>query len=165
MKATYTPLENGDPISTVVAGILFKAGQPVDIAGVQVESLKVEQSENEKGEIVNRSKACRVTLASILEKNPYFSIDGKPAPAKAALGRPRTPKTPEEYRAYAIRWFTGAESTVALSDRWKAEAVMREKLGVHDDGEDVAYLRPFYEGRFHELQQAEAAGLKPGKAA
>lgn len=159
MKAVYRPLENGDPISTVVAGVHFRAGEPVDISGVQVESLVVEQKENEKGEIISRGVPRKVTLASILEKNPYFQIEGKPqaeAPAKAK-GRPKIPTTAEEYKTFALRWFTAMETLKQLGDRWRDEAPLREKLGVHDDGEIISYLRPFYEGRAHELTQAEAA--------
>lgn len=156
VMAVYNPIDNGDPISTVVAGISFRAGQPVDISGVHVETTIVEQKENEKGEIIGRGVARRVTLASILALNPYFSVDGKVAVEKAAPGRPKTPKTAEEYKTFALRWFTAMETTTEMGERWKAEESLRDKLGVTDDGEIVAYLRPFYEGRYHELKQAEA---------
>ena len=157
--AVYNPIENGDPVTTSIAGVTFRAGEKVDITGKTVETIEVEQKETAEGEVRSRGVPKKRTLASVLEKNPYFSVDGKAAPEAPAkkAGRPKQPTTPEEYRVYALRWFEATKDVADLEHRWKAEAEMREKIGVHDDGDDVSYLRPFYEGRHLALRQAEAA--------
>lgn len=156
-KATYTPLENGDPIETTVAGIRFVANVPVDVSGIKVVQTVIKEWLDAEGNPRSRGVEKQVPLADVLASNPYFQVDGKAAVEKPKAGRPRTPTTADEYRAHALRWFPQMESSKQLGERWESEKPLREKLGVTDDGDEVKFLRPFYEGRFHELRQAEKA--------
>jgi hypothetical protein len=139
-KITYTPLENGDPIETSFGGFAFTERKVVVVDG------------EERGRGVTR----KIKVVEKLRENPYFLVEGfkqAPAPKK---GAPRLPKTPEEYRGWALTWFKTCETPTELHERWQAEADMRERLSVHEDSETISFLRPFYDARFDELKKAAA---------
>lgn len=155
-EVTYTPLENGDPIETEFGGIEFRAHKPVDVP-LTATILTMVRQETLNAEGLPRATAVekRVPVVEILKGNPYFTVAGEQA-AKRKPGRPAVPKTPMEYRSHAQAWFATAESHDELAHKWDSEAALREKIGVHDDGDDVKYLRPFFDARYHDLKKAAA---------
>jgi len=155
---TYVPQENGDPIHTTCCGLKFSASEPVEVPNdAMVLQLIVEKKLHEpSGDIRSKAVEKNVPIIEILKKNPYFRVEGAPEPPKKQAGRPRTPQTADEYKGFAMAWFARTENHTALAQRWEAEASLREKLGVHDDGEIVSYLRPFFDARHFELRKAAA---------
>jgi hypothetical protein len=168
-KVTYIPRENGDPISTHMIGICdggaadfaFRAGEPVEIPDdAYILQLVRIESVNAEGLPRGIGKEQKVALIDILAANPYFSVEkngqhiGEILPPKR--GRPATPKTAQEYRAYAQAWIAATTNHSVLQNRWADEAALREKLDVHDDGDDVRFLQPFYEAKYHALKKITA---------
>jgi hypothetical protein len=166
-KVTYTPLENGDPIETSITGsrladrmpvtIKFSANKPVDVPDdlvIDIIERVVSRDKNdiERGMGVER----KIKLSDHLRANPYFHVEGTKQAAPPQRGKPRLPQKAEEYRSWAQAWFATSLSPDELGERWQAESEMRERLGVHDDGDVVRFLRPFYEQRFEELKKAAA---------
>jgi len=158
-RVTYVPQENGDPIITTFAGLEFRAGEPREVSEKEtVEQLIVEKHLHAaSGEMRSKAVEKRVPILDMIKANPYFRIEGvepPPSMAQRKAGRPRVPRTADEYKGFAMEWFSRAENHTALAQRWDAEKDLREKLGVHDDGEIVGYLRPFFDARFFELKKA-----------
>lgn len=159
-RVIYTPQENGDPLTTSFGGFSFRNGEPVDIPddATVLQTVIVETGRTADGEMRTKGVDKKVPLVEVLKGNPYFKVEGaEPAPVvKKQVGRPSTPKTPEEYKAFAMAWFGRVESHTALAERWEAEASLREKCSVHDDGDVVSYLRQFFDGRYLQLKKAAA---------
>jgi len=157
-RVTYVPQENGDPLTTSFGGFDFRNGEPVNIPddATVLQTQIAEVGKTPDGDLRFRGVERKVPLVDVLKTNPYFRIEGMEAPKRAGPGRPRTPRTPEDYKGYAMDWFSRSENHIALAERWKAEAELRERIGVHDDGDICRYLTPFYEGRFHQLKKAAA---------
>lgn len=158
-RVTYVPLENGDPITTSFGGFAFRSGEPVDIPddAKVLQTVRRETGKTTEGETLHKGFDVNVPLVDVLKSNPFFRVEGSEAPSKAKPGRPRMPKTPEEYKGFAMAWITAHEEKHdKLAARWDDESALREKLGVHDDGEIVSYLRPFFDAKFHDLKKAAA---------
>lgn len=159
-RVFYTPQENGDPIETVCCGFHFRNGEPTEVPddATVLQVHRVQVGESGDGEPRYKGMEVKTSVLEILKRNPYFRVDGaEPAPTvKKQVGRPTTPKTPEEYKAFAMAWFSRAESHTALAERWEAEASLREKCSVHDDSDVVSYLRQFFDGRYLQLKKAAA---------
>ena len=153
---TYVPQENGDPIFTVFAGLEFRAGEPVEVpATATIEQLIVEKTLHAaSGEMRSKGVEKRTPILDMVKANPYFRVEGHEPPPRKPAGRPRMPRTAEEYKGFAMEWFARMEDHRKLAQRWEAEEELRTGLGVHDDSEIVSYLRPFFDARFHELKKA-----------
>jgi len=99
----------------------------------------------------------RRSMVEIAKTNPTFLVEGEPVirdRQPTRRGRPRIPKTSEEYRAHCIAWIETSEDHEDLAMRWEEEEEMRQRCQVGDD--DVSYLRPMFDAKFHELKkQAE----------
>lgn len=92
-----------------------------------------------------------VSMLDMARNSPDYRIKGEVAPVRKP-GRPRTPRTSDEYRSHAQAWIAAADDHEDLQERWTEEEPLREKCGCGED--DVSYLRPFFEAKHHELKKA-----------
>lgn len=106
-NVTYFPDEH-DPSVTICHGVRFRANVPTLVS-------------NE-------------VLLKLLVKNPWFQVEGY---ERARRGAPKgTPKTPEDYCAYAIKWFLRAKEGKNANEfklRWQSEQALRDACGVGED--------------------------------
>jgi hypothetical protein len=153
-EITYFP-SDGDPIRTTWNGVKFNAHIPVKIARkhtVQVpERVETQLAD---GTIVSRTVEKRIPMVELALGNCRFGVNGNP-PAAREEAKAKTPETPDEYRAYAMRWIASATEPGAMDARWVAEQTLRDKCGCDDA--DVRYLRPFFESR-HEVLSGGSGG-------
>jgi hypothetical protein len=160
IKVTYVPPnEPGYPASTVWNGITFLANVPVTLDPanknhgylVPVIETWIDPATQQK-----RTKAVDkwVSMIEIARTNPHFQVEGEVLGARRGPGRPRIPKTADEYRNHAVAWITETEDHDALAERWNEEEALRARCGVGD--EDVDYLRPIFDARHHELKKQAA---------
>jgi hypothetical protein len=152
-KVTYVPQSASDPHVKPMNGINFPANVPVELdpknrAHGYNQLVRIEKEDPVTGRKMYEYKETWVSLIETLKGHSDFQIEGE-APAVRKAGRPRSPKTPDEYRSYAQGWISGSEDADELLQRWDDEANLREKIGVGDD--DVSYLRPFFDARLHLL--------------
>lgn len=150
MKVTYKP-RDGDPASVVWCGVKFEANLP---------------KETNQPEIV-----------ALAGSNPWFVCEGKDIDAKAQVAKTapkvaKAPKTPEEYRAYAIEWLKAAQPDpeIAAKDadraslacaksietRYAAEEPLREKCGWGTD--DDALLQTIFYPKLATLKGERGSG-------
>jgi hypothetical protein len=123
VKVIYRP-QSGDPVEVMWNNHRFRANEPT----------------------VVRSDG----MIELAKGNPFFEVEGE---EKAQVGRPAKPKTAEEYRSYAVRWFKSAKTAAELEQRWGAEEELRKECGVGTD--DIEYLSSLYDPRLAELKKAE----------
>jgi hypothetical protein len=157
MKVTYLP-QDGDPIRTTWNGFAFEANKATEIPDDAFVNALVKQEfvDEKTGIVTSLAREGKITMLSLVKGNPSFQIEGS-EPAQRKAGRPSMPKTSDQYRSYALAWFARMETPQELGERWQDEAGLRERLGIHEGGDDIAYLRPFYEARHYELTKALAA--------
>ena len=87
-----------------------------------------------------------------LRGNKFFKV-GPFDPAKDSAKmreEPRTPRTSDEYKAYAVAWFKSADNLHDFDERWVEEETLRQECGVGAD--DLDYLSS--------LSRPKRAGLK-----
>lgn len=82
--------------------------------------------------------------------NPWFDVEGHEKPKAQPAN---TPKTPEQYRAYAADWFKKAKTSADFEQRWEEEEEMRDAAGVGTD--DVEWLQSIANPRLAELKKSE----------
>jgi hypothetical protein len=128
-KVTYIPGE-GDPHTTRVHGVLFRANVPVEIAGdKKVEQLISVARDTEHGER-RTSKLSNMPLVKLLATNPQFSVEGE---AQAKHLKPsRRIESAEDYQAYALEWINQQQDIQAMDDRWDKEQPLRDELTIDD---------------------------------
>jgi hypothetical protein len=153
-KVTYSPPnEPGAPASLIWNDITFQANVPVELDPdnrahgylVPVVNRWFDPATQEP-----RTKATEkwMSMIDIARTNKSFIVEGEPIQRRSP-GRPRAPKTSDEYRDHARTWISAAEDVADL-ERWNEEQALREKCGVGDD--DLAFLRPFFDAKLHELK-------------
>lgn len=160
-KVTYVPPnEPGYPASTPWNDITFHANMPVDLDlankkhGYMVPIVEqwIDPVTQQK-----RTKAVEkwVSMIEIAKTNPAFQVEGEAPPAtRRSPGRPRKPVDADEYRGYAMAWIAAADNHDELAERWNDEEALRGRCQVGD--EDIAYLRPFFDAKHHELKRQAA---------
>lgn len=120
---TYVP-GDGDPAETTWNGHKFQANVPRPVSNP--------------------------TMVELAKGNMCFEVEGHD---KKAAPPPGAPKTPEEYKAYAVGWFKKAKSAADFQERWEDEAPLREKAGVGTD--DVEWLQSIGDPILAELKKAD----------
>lgn len=91
-------------------------------------------------------------MVALAKGNMCFEVEGHD---KKAAPDPGAPKTPEEYRVYAINWFKKARSADEFEQRWDDEEEMREEAGVGTD--DVEWLNSIGGPILADLKKADQA--------
>lgn len=157
-KVTYIPRDPGDPAMMIWNGIKFPANVPVELDpnnkahGYSVPMPK-HSIDPATGEPRTKHIETWVAMADLAKTNPSFQVEGE-APATRKPGRPRTPRTSEDYRSHAQAWISAADNHEELEERWTEEEGLRERCGIGDD--DLSYLKPFFEAKHHELKKQAA---------
>ncbi len=147
MKVTYIP-GDGDPIRTVWNGVVFEANIPVELTDKNtIINDQVHRVDMPDGSYRTVTRQHRLSMIELAKHNPSFQVEGEPIPERKP-GRPRIPKSPDEYRSFAQEWIARASDPKQMDARWDKEEELRTTIGVGD--EDVSYLRPF----FHAKQSA-----------
>jgi hypothetical protein len=145
VKVTYTPLESGDPHTTTIAGISFRANVPVTIAADRtVAQLIRRDKETADGEVRTQSVEGKVKVIELLKGNPWFRVEGFEQPKRKA-GVARTPISSADYKGYALRWIAASDSVAELEKRWEDEDGMRIQCAVSDD--EAATILMFLEAQ------------------
>jgi hypothetical protein len=155
-KVTYIPADPTSPAVLSWNGIEFPANTPIELDPVRHSYMVpiVDKWVDEKtGEVRSKATEKRISMVEIAKTNPSFQVEGEAPPARKP-GRPRTPKTSDEYRNYAQAWIAASEDHDDLAERWNDEEALRERCGVGDD--DVSYLRPFFDAKHFELKKRAA---------
>jgi hypothetical protein len=156
-KVTYIPRDPTDPAVMIWNGVKFPANVPVELDD-KLHGYKVPLPKNSidpaTGEPRTKHYETWVTMAALAKGNPSFQVEGEAPAAARKPGRPRIPRTSEDYRAHAQAWIAAADNHEELEERWTEEEALRERCGVGDD--DLSYLRPFFEAKHHELKKQAA---------
>lgn len=153
-KVTYVPREPTDPAMMIWNGVKFPANIPVELDpnnrahGYPVPMPK-HSVDPSTGEPRTKHIETWVSMVDLAKTNPSFQVEGEVPAAVRKPGRPRTPRTSEDYRAHAQMWITSSEDPDEMVERWGDEEPLREKCGVGDD--DVSYLRPLFDSRLRQL--------------
>jgi len=128
-KVTYMPGE-GDPHTTRVHGVLFRANVPVEVPGdKKVEQLISVPRDTENGER-RTSKLTQMALVKLLATNPQFAVEGE---AQAKHVKPsRRIESAEDYQSYAVEWIKQQQDAQAMDDRWEREQPLRDELSIDD---------------------------------
>jgi hypothetical protein len=153
-KVTWIPRDPTDPHVNIVHGIKFPANVPVEL---DPKNRAHGYNQLDRKTIVDpvtgremyEFKEQWVSLIEILKGNPSFQVEGEPLAVVRKPGRPRIPRTSEDYRSHAQAWITASEDPDEMIERWEDEAPLREKCEVGDD--DVSYLRPLFDSRLRQL--------------
>jgi hypothetical protein len=158
-KVTYIPSEPGDPAVKPIHGIKFPANVPVELDPKNREHgynqlVRTTKVDPVTGREMFEYKETWVSLIETLKGHHDFQIEGEATPAARKPGRPRIPRTSEDYRSHAQAWIAAADNHEELEERWTEEEVLRERCGVGDD--DLSYLRPFFEAKHHKLKKQAA---------
>ena len=154
-KVTYSPPnEPGFPAVNLWNGVEFPANVPVELDPVKhsYSVIEVEKWVDEAtGLIRSRGVERRKSMIEIAKGHPHFVVEGEALlPQRPQRGRPRLPKTSEEYRSHAMSWISSAEHMDDL-ERWNEEEDLRARCGCGD--EDIGYLKPFFDAKHHELSK------------
>lgn len=151
-KVTYVPREPTDPAVVTWNGVRFTANVPVELDPT-IHTIVAPMPERTivDGQVRTIHHDRRVSMVEIAKGNPTFVVEGQ-EPAVRKPGRPRIPKSAEEYRSYAQQWFATSNTAEELDERWNREADLREKCGCGED--DVEYLHAFFQAKHYELMQA-----------
>lgn len=127
-QVTYIPGE-GDPVTTRWGGFVFTANKPVTING--------HSGDPAKGECKPHERA-KFDMIQAARKNKFFRVgDFDPKEAVKVEDDPVEPKTPEQYRAYAIAWGLKTDDLNIFDKRWASEEPLRMKCGVGTDDLDL----------------------------
>ncbi len=121
----YTPQDAADPSVTEWHGFVFEANKPTSVPDGHA-------------------------LVGLVEGNPWFSSGGK---RKKKQGPSDDPTTPEEYRAYAIKWINESTSSGAMTSRWDNEEPMRRSVGWGSDDDDA--IAQIFQPKLDELKKSE----------
>jgi len=153
-KVTYTPHDPTDPHMNIWNGIKFPANVPIELDpknrahGYSV-PLPTKKTDPVTGREMLEYKETWVSMIELAKTNPSFQVEGE-APALARKpGRPRTPRTSEDYRSHAQAWISASDDFEEMIQRWEDEEPLRERCEVGDD--DKSYLRPFFDAKVHQL--------------
>jgi hypothetical protein len=150
-KVTYVPPdEPGHPDVLKWNGVTFPANMPVELDPAKHSYLVpiVEKwTDPTSGEVRSKATEKLISMVEMAKTNPSFRVDGE-MQVRRLPGRPRIPRTSEEYRGHAMAWIAAAE-TIEDLEKWEAEEQLRRRCDVGD--EDISYLRPFYDAKHHEL--------------
>lgn len=156
-KVTYIPRDPGDPAMMLWNGVKFPANVPVEL-DPKLHGYKVPLPKKTLDPATGRTLTEHVeTWVSMIDQakgNPSFQVEGEAPVAARKPGRPRIPRTSEDYRSYALAWISAMEDVQDLAERWDAEDVLRENCGVGED--DLKYLTPFFQAKHHELKKQAA---------
>jgi hypothetical protein len=158
-KVTYIPRDPTDPAVMIWNGVKFPANVPVELDdklhGYKV-PLPITRIDAATGRTLTQHRETWVTMAEQAKGNPSFYVEGEvPVVApKRHPGRPRIPRTSDDYRSHAQAWIAAADNHEELEERWTEEEALRERCGVGDD--DMSYLRPLFEAKHHELKKQAA---------
>lgn len=133
LMVTYKP-QPGDPVDTIWNGHKFTANVPRPVTVV-----------NDANGVANPH-----SMIELAKNNKWFEVEGHD---KKALPTPGEPKTPEEYKAYAVAWFKMARNAADFEARWDDEEEMRDRAGVGTD--DVDWLRSIGNPLLAELKKAD----------
>lgn len=145
ITVTYTPLESGDPHTTTVAGIAFRANVPVEVdASRTVPQLVKREKETADGEVRTQSIEAKVKVIELFKGNPWFRVEGHDQP-KRKSGAIRAPISAADYKGYALRWIAASGSVAELDQRWSDEDGMRTQCGVSE--EEAATIAMFLEAQ------------------
>lgn len=151
-EVKYIPLDPGDPNETTFAGIKFRANVAGEVPRNHlVQSLQREEITTADG-IRTRSVERKIPALDLLKKNPHFEVDGERARRQAPHAR--VPDSADEYRGYCIAWIAESTGARAMDTRWDAEKGLRDRCGC--DKADIDYLRPFFENRRSECNDADS---------
>jgi len=146
VKVTYCPIENGDPHTTTVGGVAFRANVPVNIAADRpVLALLRKEKEQEDGALRTQGIETKVRLIDLLKNNPWFEVEGFPRATRRRASSSAGPNNAAEYRGYVLRWIAAAKTSEQLEARWKDEEDMRTRCGISDA--DVDGIMCFYEAQ------------------
>lgn len=158
-KVTYVPQDPSDPSVNTWNGIKFQANVPVELDlknrahGYMVPTRKT-IVDPVTGREMFEYKDAWVSMIEIAKNNPSFHVEGEAPAAARKTGRPRIPRTSDDYRSHAQAWIAAATDYEELEERWTGETDLRERCGCGDD--DLSYLRPFFEAKHHELKKQAA---------
>jgi hypothetical protein len=158
-KVTYIPRDPTDPAMMLWNGVKFPANVPVDLDpknrqhGYPV-PLPTPKTDPVTGREMLEYKETWVSMIDQAKGNPSFQVEGEVPAAARKPGRPRIPRTSEDYRSHAQAWIAAADNHEELEERWTEEEGLRERCGVGDD--DLSYLKPFFEAKHHELKKRAA---------
>jgi hypothetical protein len=158
-KVTYVPQDRADPSTSIWNEIKFPANVPVELDpknrlhGYPVPTRKT-IVDPATGREMFEYKETWVSMIELAKTNPSFQVEGEAPAAIRKPGRPRVPRTSEDYRSHAQAWIAAADNHEELEERWTEEEALRERCEVGDD--DLSYLRPFFEAKHHELKKQAA---------
>ena len=156
-KVTYIPRDPTDPAMMLWNGVKFTANVPVELDpklhGYKV-PLPKKMLDPATGRTLTEHVETWVSMIDQAKGNPSFQVEGEAPVAARKPGRPRTPRTSEDYRSHAQAWIAAADNHEELEERWTEEEALRERCEVGDD--DLSYLRPFFEAKHHELKKQAA---------
>lgn len=162
-KVTYVPQDRADPAVMPWNGIEFPANVPVELdpknrAHGYMQPTRKTIVDPVTGREMFEYKEVWVSMIEIAKNNPSFHVEGEAPAAARKPGRPRIPRTSEDYRSHAQAWISAATSETTtyeeLEERWTLETDLRQRCGCGED--DIAYLRPFFEAKHHELKKQAA---------
>jgi len=158
-KVTYIPQDSSDPAMNIWNGVKFQANVPVELDpknrahGYPV-PVRRTITDPVTGREMFEYKETWVSMIELAKTNPSFQVEGEVPAVARKPGRPRIPRTSEDYRSHAQAWIAAADNHEELEERWTEEEPLRERCGVGDD--DLSYLRPFFEAKHHELKKQAA---------
>lgn len=112
-----------DPVHTVWRGIRFVANVPQEVADPK--------------------------MVKAAKGNRHFLVNGERSPDTEAP----EPTTPQQYRAWAVRWFNECDGIDALLTRWGKERGMRDNCEIGYD--DYKVMRPLLDPIFEQKRNAE----------
>lgn len=167
-KVTYVPRDPSDPHQNVWNGIKFPANVPVELDpknrahGYMVPDRKT-IVHPVTGQDMFEYKDVWKSMIEIAKTNPSFEVEGEAPVAIRKPGRPRVPRTSEDYRSHAQAWIAASEDHEDLEQRWTEEDELRQRCDVGED--DLQYLKPFFEAKHHELKSFAMAAQKAEMAA
>lgn len=158
-KVTYIPRDPTAPHVKIMNGIKFSANVPFELdpnnsAHGYMQQVRKTIVDPVTGRQMFEYKEAWVSLIEILKGHEDFQIEGEAPAAARKPGRPRIPRTSEDYRSHAQAWIAAADNHEDLEERWTQEEGLRERCGVGDD--DLSYLKPFFEAKHHELKKQVA---------
>lgn len=158
-KVTYIPRDPTDPAVMIWNGVKFPANVPVELDPKKLAHgydvpLPRKITDPVTGREMLEYKETWVSMIDQAKGNPSFQVEGEVPAAARKPGRPRIPRTSEDYRSYALAWISAMEDVQDLAERWDAEETLRENIGVGED--DLKYLTPFFQAKHHELKKQAA---------
>lgn len=153
-KVTYIPRDPTDPAVMIWNEVKFLANVPVELDpknrqhGYPV-PLPTPKIDPVTGREMLEYKETWVSMIELAKTNPSFQVEGEAMAVARKPGRPRTPRTSEDYRAHAQAWIAASDDFEEMIQRWEDEEPLRERCEVGDD--DKSYLRPFFDAKIHQL--------------